>query len=590
MFTRYLAFPIFCLLLFFASAGAQSGDISSPSTPGSSDPGLVPLSNTNVGVGTASASVNTADQEGKIKFRTQTILVQVPVIVTDKAGNHVHGLTKEDFHVFENGKERKVAAFEEIVATNKQLSVVAPKPGEFTNLTLSDQQPRTVTVIALDTINTPFLDQYTGCRALIKYLADNLDSGQVLALMVMTSHGLKVVQGLTGDREQLTKVLKKASGETPATAGLGADVQANAAAGDVPEIPTNIDRPFVAASAFIAYGDTLTASFQQPKALEETLNAFLEIAWSLSGIPGSKSLIWATGGFPFEISSPAQLASKGSLASLYQRTMQALDAAQISVYPVDVRGLVATDAPAAVIASTGQELEHQISSLASFQQSTIDTLNAFADMTGGKAFYNTNDLASSFKRATEDGSSYYLASYYLDTHNNNSGWRQLKVKVDKNGMEVRAREGFFVTNATMNPDVTRSSDLTYALSSPIEGTGVPLSLKWLGTSGVGANKKAEFLIHMPADGLSIEKRNGQNHLNFDFAAVAYLTDGKTGKATKTIGKAVNTGVPDAQVASLRFIDMKNALELGPGNYVVRVVIRDNVTGKIGSVTAPLTVN
>ena len=49
-------------------------------------------------------------------------------------------------------------------------------------------------------------------------------------------------------------------------------------------------------------------------------------------------------------------------------------------------------------------------------------------------------------------SSYYLASYYLDTHNNNSGWRQLKVKVDKNGMEVRAREGFFVTNATMNPD------------------------------------------------------------------------------------------------------------------------------------------
>jgi hypothetical protein len=90
---------------------------------------------------------------------------------------------------------------------------------------------------------------------------------------------------------------------------------------------------------------------------------------------------------------------------------------------------------------------------------------------------------------------------------------------------------------------------------------------------------------MPADGLSIESHNGQNHLNFDFAAVAYLTNGKTGKAINTVGKAINTIVPDGT----RGIDMKNALELGPGNYVVRVVVRDNVTGKIGSVTAPLTV-
>jgi hypothetical protein len=51
-------------------------------------------------------------------------------------------------------------------------------------------------------------------------------------------------------------------------------------------------------------------------------------------------------------------------------------------------------------------------------------------------------------------------------------------------------------------------------------------------------------------------------------------------------------VPDAQTTSLRTggIDMKNALELGPGQYAIRIVIRDNVTGKIGSVTAPLTVN
>jgi len=144
----------------------------------------------------------------------------------------------------------------------------------------------------------------------------------------------------------------------------------------------------------------------------------------------------------------------------------------------------------------------------------------------------------------------------------------------------------------MNPDVTRSSDLTNALSSPIEGTGVPLSVKWVGTSGEGAKKKTEFIVHMPAGAVSIEASNGQNRLNFDFAAAAYLNNNKTGKAAITTSKTVTPSVPDAQMASLRAkgIDMKNALELGPGQYTVRVVIRDNVTGKIGSVTAPLTVN
>jgi VWFA-related protein len=597
MFTRCLAFPLSCLLLFSVSAWAQTGDASSPRAPGSvGDPSLVPISNGDIpSSGRAAVPSNAADQAGKIKFRSQAILIQVPVIVTDRSGNHIHGLTKQDFQVFENGKERKIAAFEEIVTTNKQLNVVAPEPGRFTNLAVSDQQPRSVTIIALDTINTPFLDQYTGRRALIKYLADNLDSGQVLALMVMTSQGLKVVQGLTDDREQLVQVLKKASGETPALQGSGLDAQANAALGDIPDLPSvqfDIAHPQAAAAAFIANGDTLAASFQQPKALEETLNAFLEIAWSLSGVPGRKSLIWATGGFPFEISSPAQLPGPGYLAPLYERTMQALDAAQISVYPVDVRGLVATDASAAVMASTGQELEHQISNRTRFQQSTIDTLNEFADMTGGKAFYNTNDLAASFKHATDDGSSYYLAGYYLDTHNDNSGWRQLKVKVSRKDTEVRGRAGFFVTNATMNLDLTRSSDLTYALSSPIDGTGVPLSLKWVGTSGDGAKKKTEFILHMPAGGVSIEASNGQNRLNFDFAAAAYINNSKTGKPAITTDKTVTAPVPDAQMKSLlaNGIDMKNALELGPGQYTVRVVIRDNVTGKIGSVTSPLTVN
>jgi VWFA-related protein len=607
MSTRGLAFLLSCLLVSSLSAFAQrEGGTNGPvAGTGHSSTSTSSVANSNASFGASTTSIVTADQEGKFKFHTQTILVQVPVVVTDKSGNHIHGLAKEDLHVFENGKEQKLSTFEEIVATTTKLPAVEAKPGQFSNLTLSEQQPRTVTVIAIDTINTPFLDQANGRRELVKFLADNLNSGQVLALMIMTPHGVRVVQNLTGDPEQLIQVLKKASGElsiTDVQAG-GPDTQANALQGNIPDvsssaIPTNSVAAQAQVNAFLSYGDTIYAGYAQQQAAEDTLNSFLGIAWSLSGVPGRKSLIWATGGFPFEISTPAQLPG-GYLSPLYERTMQALDAAQISVYPVDVRGLVANSPNGSAVSvagrtggNTGRGTVQQIHNRDWQLQTTIFTLNEFADMTGGKAFYNTNDLASSFKRAADDGSSYYLAGYYLDTHNNNSGWRKLKVKVNKPDTEVRARDGFFVTNASMNLAAARNTDLIYALSSPIEGTGVPLSVKWLGTSGEGAKKKIEFIIHMPADGISIEASNGQNHLDFDFAAAAYVYSSKSDKAATTIGKAVNATVPDAQMASLRAsgIDMKNALELGPGQYAVRIVIRDNVTGKVGSVTAPLTVN
>lgn len=151
--------------------------------------------------------------------------------------------------------------------------------------------------------------------------------------------------------------------------------------------------------------------------------------------------------------------------------------------------------------------------------------------------------------------------------------------------------GFFVTNATIHLELTRDSDLSYALVSPIDGTGVPITLKWLGTSGGGAKRTAEFQIHLPPNGVAITGSEGQNLLNFDVAATAFLDHGKNTHPAAA-SKTVTGSLTGAQMAVLRAqgISVQNTLELGPGQYTVRVVVRDNATGKIGSVTAPLTVN
>ena len=94
--------------------------------------------------------------------------------------------------------------------------------------------------------------------------------------------------------------------------------------------------------------------------------------------------------------------------------------------------------------------------------------------------------------------------------------------------------------------------------------------------------------HTPAGGISFDP-SSRDQLNFEFAAVAYDKDGK---AVSEIAHNYTPIVPEAQLGSVKAngVDFRNALDLAPGKYTVRFVIRDNVTGKIGSVTAPLTVN
>src|SRR5208283_4948201 len=538
-----------------------------------------------------------ADDEKKIDFRSQTVLVQVPTIVVDKAGNHVHDLKKEDFKLEENGKEQKIAVLEEVTATNARLTQATNPPGTFTNVTENGNAPRNVVVIALDTVNTPFLDQATGRKQLIQYLADNLNSVPVLAMVIIGGNGVRTISGLTNDPDVLLAALKKVRGELPALQGIDVDSQALAAtSGANTGIGTIISPagggiggdPAAAIRQFVVQGEATVNGYVQTRAIENTMQAFLSIAWSLSGVPGRKSLIWATGGFPFIMDSPSAVPG-GYLSVLYERAMEALNDAQISVYPVDVRGLVNTSAIADSTRHgtvSGQGMAVRNTNRAWLQGSKVDTLKDFAEMTGGKAYYNTNNLATSFKRAVDDSTSYYLIGYYLDTHNTKPGWRKLKIKVEHKDVEVRARSGFLVTSTTMNPELTQQADIGFALKSPFDSTGIPLSVQWRGTAPDGDKKKVGFLLHLPATGVTI--LSDSNGYNVDFMAQAVKNDapptnvGSTAKGTFT-AEALTKVKSDG-------IFYNSSFHLPPGDYQVKFVVRDNLSGRIGSVSAPLTVN
>jgi VWFA-related protein len=593
---------VLCLWSQGAAAQRSTGGGGRTTTSGS----RTTTSNSNPHIGTEPTFLTTvptvhAEDESQVEFRSETVLVQVPVVVTDKSANHIHKLTKDDFQLFENGKEQKISVFEEMITNQSPLAPPAAHPSEFSNLAAPDtKQPRSVTLILLDTVNTPLLDQSYGRKELLKYLSQNVSSGQALGLAVITSSGLKIVHGLTGDSTKLTEALKKVSSEAPAMTGLSADAQAAAVTGDVPQFDPvallNGGDAIAALQDFVTRADAPVAGFRQEQAIETTMQAFLGIAWSLSGIPGRKSLIWATGGLPFYLDSPSTVPG-GYLSALYERTMAALNESEVSVYPVDVRGLL-NFMPAAVSASPhlARDLRpdvamRQVSNRSWLQNFTTDTLRDFAAMTGGRAFYNNNDISGMFKRAVDDSSSYYLLGYYLDTKNTKPGWRRLKVTLrqrnKEEGAEIRARTGFFVTNATVNPDISRKSDLDFAVLSPFDSTGLPVTVRWLGMAPDGDKKKVQFGLQLPPNALTL---GNQNLLNFDYMAMAYTN--KDGKTADHLGKSIQGNVPADRVAQLQIqgLGFKSELELAPGEYTVRFVVRDNVTGRVGSVSAPLTVN
>jgi VWFA-related protein len=532
-----------------------------------------------------------ANDENRLVFKSQTVLIQIPAVVTDKSGSHIHSLTKDDFKILENGKQQKITTFEEVNAAARPVQS-ASTPGTFSNRTLNSEQPLAITLIALDLINTPFLDQEYGRKQLIKYLAANLDSGHVMGLIVMGSKGVKVLGGLNSDPAALIAALKKASGEVSSMETFGTDGKALASVETDPSALTGgigaQDDAIARMRRFILTADALEGQYQQTRAIEDTMQAFLAIAWSLSGIPGRKSLIWATGGFPFPLDSPTSLPG-GNLSVLYERAMEAMRNAQIAIYPVDVRGLVSASSTgdAAYDGAPGGAVSGEIGTLTSgLQASTISSMKTFAEMTGGRAFYNSNDLAAGFKRAADDSASYYLLGYYADTHNTKPGWRKLQVQVPHKDWEVRARTGVLFTNAAVDPQMTHKADIDFALSSPFDSTGLELTMQWQSAMADGAKRKVGFALHLPAEGVIDEAE--KNRFDVDFIAQATQKGVPTGHA----GQTVKGVVPPAGLAKIKAegIFYRNALELLPGQYEVRFVVRDNLSGKIGSVSAPLTVN
>jgi VWFA-related protein len=570
------------------------------------------------------AAVQAPSETTTLKSRADLVLV--PVVVHDKAGKHVSGLTAENFVLEDNGAREKIASLEEVMADK---SVPGPPPELaadvkrgviFTNQLANPNQAKELLIFVIDLVNAPFVDTEVGRRAMLGFIASHMNPNSTMALVSIESGQVRLLHSFTTSPTVLTSALQKVTAvanapatqtETQAAIEAARNQQTSFTAGQLlatasgPQVTSLLLAQFISA----AQGNASQAFLAQALArrdqnIASALESLRQVATWVSGVPGRKVLVWLTGDIPFVTGQgPISLGRLG--AEQYERTMKALADANVAVYPVDVRGVVpqtmyvrgyvdpewqqkqtlneAQDSSSTGIAARSAALQRGVV----HTEYGHDAMNYFANLTGGRAYYNHNDIQRVLDDASDDSTRYYMLSYYLDRSKVKPGWHKLKVKVERDGVTVRARNGYFVPKPSEegSPSV-RQQDESTALTSPFEYTALPVNLKWMDTAAQGDKRKVRFEVFVPP---SSELVGGErNALDLDVIATAFDgTRSIAGQSSKAIKSQLK---PQALEQVTKFgVTYISDLDVKPGDYVVRLVVRDNLSGRMGSITAPLKV-
>lgn len=183
---------------------------------------------------------------------------------------------------------------------------------------------------------------------------------------------------------------------------------------------------------------------------ERTASALAEIAQHVYGIPGRKSLVWVSGGFPLQlinqvIGNPS--VDEVSAARNINDAVEALNRTNLAIYAVDAHGVEIN--PGMGVDSRSYRSTQDAQAFFT-RQDTRDSLRSLADATGGAAFYGSNDVRDAMRRAFDDGRFAYTIGFYPDHRHWDGKYHHIKIRVLSGRGHLRYRRGYFATQETSN--------------------------------------------------------------------------------------------------------------------------------------------
>lgn len=523
-----------------------------------------------------------AEGQNTPRITVSTQLVIETVVVKDKQGNPIKGLTAKDFTITEDGVPQDIRFCEpqEMEETpspelTRRPAPGAPGPASAEQITVYDKLARTH--IATETPgNVKYrdrrllalyfdmsamqsqADQVRALTAAQKFIRTQMTPSDLVAILRYAEGSVDVLQDFTADRNRLLSILE--------TMIVGEDSGLGESTDDASSPDTG---------AAFGQDDSEFNIFNT----DRQLSALQTAAQMLGHLSEKKSLIYFASGLRLNgIDNQAQL----------HATIDAAIRAGVSFWPIDARGLVA-EAPlgdATQGSPGGAGMYSGASALArigGFQQSQ-DTLYALASDTGGKALLDYNDLTRGIVQAQQSVTSYYILGYYTKNPAKDGKFRRVKVSLSSNlSAKLDYREGYYADKEFKKfnaADKERQLEEALMLEDPITDLTIAMEIDYFQLN------RAEYFVPMivkiPGRELALAKRRGAEHTLIDF--IGEIKDDYGGITVTNVRDNVNIKLSDATAAELakRPIEYDTGFTLLPGKYTIKFLARDDETGRIGT--------
>ena len=597
----------------------------------------------------AAAPVPTGALPGVPTLKVNSRLVIVDVVVR-KDDHPVPGLKQDDFVVYEDGVPQTIHDFtphfaDEAAAPASTASAPPPPlpPDTRTNLPIANETD-SITVLLLDGVNTAPADVAYVRREMIKFLKTQ-PPGQTMAVFAL-GHRLQLLQGFTTDTSELMAKLEKANATSPASLLPTEDQTFQERQELTDQVASGVSSIDVANTQnFMSNAD----ASQTQMRMNVTIDAMQELSRYLAGMQGRKNLIWFSGSFPLQFFAVVDtvgngggitptIQATGSFEKELKETADMLVAARVAVYPVDVRGALTqpmtsatqqtdyaqqvsgppgskpgTGAQEVFGAGTGgsygtdrQVSEQQIAS----EHTTMDVI---ARQTGGRAVYDSNGLQHAMAEALSDGSNYYTLAYVPTNTKYNGAQRNIEVRLTQGKAQLFYRRSYYADAR----DTTPTAGGDKGLISAAAVLGAPPSTQILFQARVLPEGDPTLTGPMPDKDLKenptrafkgtphrfvadlgvqlgeltfSDGADGARTARLEIALVAYDKDGQP---VNSLGRQLNLNLSAAQFeqvsAAGKGIPVRLAIDLPPGAGVVRAVVYDMASAKIGSLEIPVVV-
>jgi len=452
-------------------------------------------------------------------IHVQSRLVVLDVVVTGKDGKPLAGLEKKDFTVLEDGQPQTIRNL------------------DYTAIAGDSKTSGFKSVFVLDALNSTLEESAYGKAQLEHYLSTQPETlPQPAMIVTVDDRGFQMIAAYTKDRRALQQALH----------GYREGIPFDFSRGD--------------------YEARLTITF----------DALRQIALASEGSPGRTELIWLGHGFPGInlINMPPPTAA--AMEALVQSITNLLLEARIVVYKVD---------PAAVGSPTiTPDLDDTDSAFDDSASPFADSISfdTVTQQTGGHSFFNRNDVDAEVGNAVDLGGSFYTIAYTpTGASTSASGYRHIRIRVDKPGARAITRQGYFKVESAETPvaPANPAGIVDAAIINNLSYAALHVQVESLALAPTAASTRCTLRID-PKDIHWSTQPDGASVMNLLVGAATYSANNKPLTYSRDTAE-LHMDATDA--ADTEHATFEVPLHIPPAAARIRMIVLDEDTGKLGSI-------